>query len=74
MPDYEADWCVLHKTPLNFSGLYWSLHKVLGSFVCKFQLNPEHKHTAIVVSPLKALMHDQVSFLNQHNISAAAIM
>ncbi|XP_062620640.1 uncharacterized protein LOC134282227 [Saccostrea cucullata] len=32
------------------------------------------RHTALVISPLKALMRDQVEFLEQHNVSAVALM
>ena len=38
-----------------------------------FQLCPETRHTALVVSPLKSLMSDQVKFLKDHNIPSTCI-
>lgn len=37
------------------------------------QIRGSSEHTALVISPLKALMLDQVEFLKQH-ISAVALM
>ena len=37
------------------------------------QKNPQHHHLALVISPLKALMHDQVTALVQKGVDARSI-
>ena len=38
-----------------------------------FQKDSSKRHTSLVISPLKALIHDQVEGLRQHNIAAYGI-
>lgn len=36
-------------------------------------MNPNEKHTSLVISPLKTLIRDQVQALREHNIRACGI-
>ena len=48
--------------------------KIIYVFIHLFQLSPETRHTALVVSPLKSLMSDQVTYLNGHGIPSTSIV
>ena len=60
------------RPPLFFH-LVWKTAK--NNWNCLYlQMNPDSQYTSIVISPLNALMDDQVGQLAKHNISSIAVL
>ncbi|XP_062599669.1 probable ATP-dependent DNA helicase RecQ, partial [Saccostrea cucullata] len=56
------------------TGFGKSMTYILVPLIADELMGGAPRHTALVISPLKALMRDQVEFLEQHNVSAVALM